>query len=550
MLLMLISGVLEWIVYALLLIVYLPIYILGYATIQKNLLVLKFRRYCGIKISTSKLGLVSRRSRVTDVLQVSTDEEIDFQANRSLAYVHRMALWTPRELVRTLFRQQTIELISNEQLAYVILSTVFAHSVVWDEEREMFRLKMEGFEDLFLFEGFYWDARHVLVSADGKRIVIQMESGEEFHSDCSQNNIHDYNLAKLHVQVCLSYFAPGLSHNHVHFVFPSAICLLSKKVLNRDGTLYKLLSPHFRFTERINYQALRVGKATNNKRSMLDRLFFLWQPFPVTKEQFLEGVARKCKRHYFDQGALNCDKDETGDDSPECSRRLHNLFPPDYVTDPELQKIPYLNFLRQYYLVVRKFVKSIQPCIDKDEWKLLAEAVAVHVPRFDKVNMVDAIATFIHQVGVVHFCDHNSYTRYFAYDYGSMAIRTPFETFNNEEHWADIGEQLSLNQDEIKKNPLLLIRQRDVMRTRCFLNIFVDYIPNSQCNLQLGETEYNFHDTCASTAANDFILQLRNLDENLKIQKHLLNDSASNREVRGVGMQIVPLKDIVRSVCY
>lgn len=45
-----------------------------------------------------------------------------------------------------------IELMSDEQLAFVILSTVFAHSVVWDDKRSMYRLKMEGFEDLFLFE--------------------------------------------------------------------------------------------------------------------------------------------------------------------------------------------------------------------------------------------------------------------------------------------------------------------------------------------------------------------------------------------------------------
>jgi len=43
-------------------------------------------------------------AKVTDIAQVSTDEEIDFQANRSLAYVYRMALWTPRELVKTLLR--------------------------------------------------------------------------------------------------------------------------------------------------------------------------------------------------------------------------------------------------------------------------------------------------------------------------------------------------------------------------------------------------------------------------------------------------------------
>lgn len=35
----------------------------------------------------------------------------------------------------------------------------------------------------------------------------------------------------------------------------------------------------------------------------------------------------------------------------------------------------------------------------RSEWKALADAVTVHVPRFNEVDMVDAISTFIHQVG-------------------------------------------------------------------------------------------------------------------------------------------------------
>lgn len=70
------------------------------------------------------------------------------------------------------------------------------------------------------------------------------------------------------------------------------------------------------------------------------------------------------------------------------------------------------------------------------------------------------------QVGVVHFCDHDTYCRYFAYTYGSMALCAPFESFKNTEHWEEMACQLCLDRHEIQKNPLVLIRQRDVMRTR------------------------------------------------------------------------------------
>ncbi|XP_078493652.1 uncharacterized protein LOC100183334 isoform X1 [Ciona intestinalis] len=537
---------------ALLACIYIPLYCVGFLLIKKTLLVQKLRLWTKIGRTQAKLGLVSRRSRVSDVSQSSTEEEIDFLTHRSMAYLHRMTLWTPGEIVNTFLRKQKVPLISDKQLAYVIMSTVFAHSVAWDKERAMFRLLLEGFEDLFLFQGFYWDARHVLVSPDGKKIIIQVDGGKEFHSDDERHRA-DYDFAKLHVQVCLSYFAPGLSHNHVHFVFPSAVCVLGKKLLNRKGALYKLLSPHFRFTERINYQALRVGKATNNKRS-LDRLFFLWQSFPVTKEQFLEGVARKCKKHYMDKGAQECSKatmpEEEENIFDDAEERRHFLFPPEYVTNKSFHRLPYLAFLREYYFVVRRFVQAMVPYIDKSEWDMLSEAIHCHVPRMDKVSMVDAITTFIHQVGVVHYCDHTSYLKYFAFKYGCMSITAPFETFQDTEHWDDISKQFGRTVDEIKHDPTVLIRQRDVMRTRCFLNIFVDYIPSSSCNLQLVTTDYGFEDQGAVEAANSFMSELRSLDGNLKIKEPPIHIPTGRGEHRGTGLQIVPLDDIVRTICF
>ncbi|XP_076823458.1 uncharacterized protein LOC143469595 [Clavelina lepadiformis] len=557
--LLMIFDIIGWVVYAWLLAIYFPIYVLGYLVIQKNLLFLRLRKLVGFT-SKSKLGLVSRKFKVKDVSQVSTEEEIDFQANRSMQYVHRMTMWTPKEIVKCLLKQQTIQLISDQQLAYVILCTVFAHSVRWDAKRKMYRFDLEGFEDLFLFQGFYWDARLVWISATADKLIIKMDDGEEYSSDCDPENRADYDLAKLHVQICLSYFAPGLAHNHVHFVFPSAVCVLSKRCLNHNSTLYKLLAPHFRFTERINYQALRVGKATNNKRSILDRIFFLWQPFPVTKEQFMEGVARKCRKYYFDRGSVDYGSEAAHRvrmsrlpsviEEEDHTERKHFVFPPDYVSNKTLQKIPYLAFLNDYYTVVRRFVKAMEPFIEKDQWEILSKEVAEVVPLFNQVNMVDAIATFIHQVGVVHFCDHNSYLRYFAYKYGSMAIRTPFESFKNTEHWLEQSQISGFDVNEVKKNPLSLIWQRDVMRTRCFLNIFVDYIPNPDCDLQLVHTDYEFEPAGAKDAARDFISQLRSLDGNLKKRPSPIYIPQLRGEKRAAGSQITRLDEIVRCVCY
>ena len=44
-----------------------------------------------------------------------------------------------------------MSLISEQDLAYAVLHSVFAHSVKWHEESQMFQMKMEGFDDFFLF---------------------------------------------------------------------------------------------------------------------------------------------------------------------------------------------------------------------------------------------------------------------------------------------------------------------------------------------------------------------------------------------------------------
>ena len=55
-------------------------------------------------------------------------------------------------MLSLLFRKQRTEVISDEQLAYVLTSTVAAHAITWDEERGMYKFYMHGFDEIFLFE--------------------------------------------------------------------------------------------------------------------------------------------------------------------------------------------------------------------------------------------------------------------------------------------------------------------------------------------------------------------------------------------------------------
>ena len=109
---------------------------------------------------------------------------------------------------------------------------------------------LEGYK---IFEGFYWDVCQIRIHKDN-RISILDRNGR-VHTSKSPT----WNLAKAHAQAQLTFFAPGLAHNHVHFVFPSIMACYARKVLPPTSLLRQLLEPHTRFTQYINYQALNVS---------------------------------------------------------------------------------------------------------------------------------------------------------------------------------------------------------------------------------------------------------------------------------------------------
>jgi len=555
-----------------LMVIYVPFYIFLHVALNLKIAKLKLQKYFG-NVEKSELDKFSRRYEVSDVSKTSTEEALDFMKNRSFVYYSRLTFWTCYELAKMFAGLQSIPLISDSQLVYVIMNTVCAHSVSWCNEKSMYLFQMKGFENLTLFRGFYFDARSVYIKEDYSKIIIIMYNGQEYHSDCdSENAFNDYNQAKLHLQVCLTYYVPGLAHNHVHFVFPSTVCVKSKQVLSKKGYLYKLLSPHFRFTEAINYQAIRIGKSSNNTRSIFDRYFIQWQAFPITMEQFVNGIAEKCESYYCKQKlnnqltqkkindinlVLEDDVEVSSHDNPKESdfikkKRCHSIFPPKFVTDKKISQIPYMRFLRGYYFVVRSFVEQIEHFIDLDEWKILSKEVSKYVPHFDQVEMIDGITTFIHQAAIVHYCDHKSYLKYFAWKYGCLGIRYPFELYEKDRYWEALlskGKQkYTLNQ--IKKYPNMLIKKRDIMRTKCFLNVFVDYIPSLTCNLELVRTKYYFENDMANNAASKFITNLRSHDAKLKNMNNRNVIRKEKDDERAEGLRLVDVNEIIRTICY
>jgi len=314
------------------------------------------------------------------------------------------------------------------------------------------------------------------------------------------------------------------------------------------------------FTEKINNQALVIGRSFSNRRSLYDRAFNFWLSFPITKEQFSKGVVLNTAKYYQGEGGVLPDEDDiitnSEDENDVGTKRRHNIFPPQFVTDPKLKKLPYMKFIGRYYHQVKKFVQQMEPLIDRDEWEKLAAEVTSSVPHFDKVDMVTGIATFIHQVAVIHHTDHSSYLKYFAWRYGCNSIRTSFEPFSNTEYWEEQVQQmrengLNLTFEQIKEDPVLLLKPQDIFRTRCFYDLFVEFIPNPRMDLTLMKTEYNFGNQIADTAVRNFFTKLRQCDGKLKDTAPPLSvEKSKTDEVRGNNLQLIPVDEFIRTVCY
>lgn len=157
-------------------------------------------------------------------------------------------------------------------------------------------------ENYVLHSGYYYDVREVKFTLK-EPICIILRGKTVIKSKATEE---DWKLAKLHLQIMMSFYTPGMQHNWVHFVLPSAIAVNTPKVLRPDSVLRKLITPHIRFTERINHQALFVCRSSDNKRSLADRYLRPWVAFPMTKEVFVENVARECQRYYNKRPEVFC----------------------------------------------------------------------------------------------------------------------------------------------------------------------------------------------------------------------------------------------------
>ncbi|CAK8689263.1 unnamed protein product [Clavelina lepadiformis] len=438
--------------------------------------------------------------QMVEIRNVSTKEQIDFMTYRSPTYIKQLLFGSLWEFSKLTGSQQSVPLIDDHVLHHVILNSVFCHGLIKGDENSDIEWRLPfTLENYHVFKGFYWDVSEIRLHHNHQLTIVDKTG--KIHTQESKT----WNLAKAHAQAQLTFFAPGLAHNHVHFVFPSLVSSQVRKMLPPTSVLRQLLDPHTRFTQYINYQALNECQSSKNTGSLIDRIFRPWLSFPISNDDFIGGIQKKCETFYYDNFTL--------------TQELHD-------------ELPYHAFLKSYCVIVRKFVEELEPLL-KDDYAELFASMNTYLPSLTKHDLVDVITTLIWNCGVVHYSDHHSYLQQFAFKYGCMSMRIPLV---QDDHSSSINATAeipdSMNSDLGARASLFAAE--DIYRTRCFLRTFVQYNGNPNLDMSLKCTKYDFTDKAAISSAKSFLEGLTDLDSKLRQR----------------GNAILPLSNIIRSVCF
>lgn len=414
--------------------------------------------------------------------KVPRDLEQDFLDYRSATYFKPMTDGVAQEFALLLLREN-----KPQKADVIVLQKMFLHSAgalltEWSEEEECFVSDFSVFHAP-VWKGYYQEIEYFKCNPSKNFYRIIDKAGKVYSPDDS-----DWETAVNHLVAAYTVGIPVASHNWVHFCYPELMGAAVFHTLTKGSVLYRLLHPHVRFTNRINYQVLWVQKSTNNTPSMKDKLV-PWKSFPIYADDFRFGVLKNTYKHY---------------------QQIEQHFANPQGFD---QRIPYYGFLKKYYEVIERFTKSVEFSIDADEYQRLAIYVDEYLPGFKKIEMRRALATLIWQVSVLHGTEHFSYFD-LAKVYGFSEIKTPIST-------------------PLKLENVSLYNR---FKLRCFLNIFVIFNPNPKLNQQLSNVSaYQFSEgSKLGQCANQFRLELKALDN----------------ELRSKDQAIIALDNMVQSVCY
>jgi hypothetical protein len=420
--------------------------------------------------------------KIAMTLEVPRDLELDFLNYRSETYLPPMTTGVAEELALMLHKRNHPKVANLDILMQMFLSSSGALMTRWSDSEDCYVTSFEVMKAP-LWKGHVFDITHFKFSPKRDFYCAIDKSGNSYDSQHANwqsiinHLVYQYTIA-----------IPMASHNWVHFAYPDSFSAAVFRKLSRDSVLYKLLYPHTRFTNRINYQAVYTQLSTDNTPSLKNRLT-PWKCFPLYGEDFRQGILENTSNHYVDM-------------------KHHFSFPESMDT-----RIPYFDFLKRYYLVIEKFVSQVAPHIDQQDYQKVAAYMEERLPGFQYADLVKSLSLLIWQVSVLHTVEHMSYYQ-LAMEYGFSDLQSPLpNTFSIDE-----------------------VPRYNRFKLRSFLKVFGRFNSNNILDQRLDNYKsYQFEpDSTLENAARQFAEALKTLDNDLHQEK---ND-------------ILPLDEIVQSVCF
>jgi hypothetical protein len=420
--------------------------------------------------------------KIAMTLEVPRELELDFLHYRSDTYVTPMTMGVAEELGLMLHSKNLPASPNVKTLCQMFLASSGALMTQWSEQERCFVVTFEVMKSP-LWKGHEFRIDTFMFEPEREYFVITDTLGERY-----QPGDERWETAMNHLVYQYTISIPMASHNWVHFAYPDSFAAAVFKKLSRESVLYKLLYPHTRFTNRINYQAVYIQLSTDNSPSLKNTLT-PWKCFPMYGDDFKNGILENTSNHYSNMN-------------------YHFDFP-----DKMDARIPYFDFLKRYYQVIQKFVGKIAPHIDQRDYSDIEFYMQRMLPGFEKSNRVKSLSTLIWQVSVLHTVEHMSYYR-LAMEYGFTDLqKTISEEFSH-------GDVSRFNR----------------FKLRSFLRVFGRFNKSAVLDQRIENYKsYQFEEGSElETIAIEFVRDLKTLESQLKKE----------------GNNILELEQIIQSVCF